>query len=169
MGKKKFAKAPLLYIDQPAVNNPEAEMQHQYKSKRRKAKPPEKAIDTDEQKDTVTYNSIRQPAVEEAVQDEEAHTEEETEEAKEKEEVIKPESKKRKNFRDMSIEEKVMYFVESSSYAPKVRCEVRTADRKYRGKIVDFKDNHVYIETGSRLPNRSVSFDKITDIQIIGF
>jgi len=166
MGKKKFAKAPLLYIEQPTVNNPEAEMQHQYKSKRRRSKPSEKAVDTEE--DTVTYNSIRQPAVEETVQDKEAHTEEETEEAKE-EEDIKSESKKRKNFRDMSIEEKVMYFVESSSYAPKVRCEVRTANRKYRGKIVDFKDNLVYIETGSRSPNRSVSFDKITDIQIIGF
>jgi len=175
MEKKKFAKAPLLYIDQPTVTNPEAEMQHQYRSKRKKKKSMKHGAVKEEEVDTVTYNSFRpsqeeNPSESEAEYTEEAAIQHDEETIKVKKQDTKSESSvKRKPFKEMSIEEKVRYFVNSSSYAPKVKCEVKTESRRYRGVIADFKDNDVILQIGARAFNKSVPFEEIKDIRIIGF
>ncbi|HLQ70739.1 MAG TPA: CotO family spore coat protein, partial [Bacillota bacterium] len=74
-----------------------------------------------------------------------------------------------KKFRDMTIKEKVYYFSDAPALSPKLRCEVQTINRSYRGKIVDFVDNEVYIRVGRRRSTTNIPFDEIRDIRLLGF
>src|SRR5699024_4304042 len=99
MVEKKYAEAPLLYIDQPSVKQPEAEMQHQYKSKRKNS---EKQPVKEQEKGETTYHSAAQT-------DKVDPDTEENEEKTSHEKQVQP--GKRKPFKEMSIKEKVLYFV----------------------------------------------------------
>lgn len=149
MEKKKYARAPLLYIDQARVNNPEVEMQSQYRSKRKKKTVVNK-MDEESANGAVTYSST---------QNEESDHEQEKQEQPEK----------RKSFKEMTIEERVDYFIDSPSYAPKVRSEVVTENRKYRGVIKAREEDHVIIAIGSRTSPKRIPIEEIIDIRIIGF
>jgi len=155
MVEKRYAEAPLLYIDQPTVKQPEAEMQHQYKSKRKKN---EKRPPGEQGEKETTYYSVSQ---QENPNQDAAKDEPETDNGKQ------VHSKKRKPFNKMSIKEKVLYFVHSSSYAPKVKCEVKTTERRYRGIITELKEKDVLIKAGARF--YKVPLAEIMEIRMIGF
>lgn len=148
--EKKFAKAPLLYITQPNVKKPEVEMQSQYVSKRKKKTNEQSKQEVKEKKGVVTYNSDGN------VVDFNDRTGSEPQE-------------KRKPFKEMTVEEKVRYFVDAPSYVPKVRCEVKTTSRRYRGEITALEDDHVIVQIGTRTPPKKVPLGEIIDIHIIGF
>ncbi|MDC3417186.1 CotO family spore coat protein [Aquibacillus salsiterrae] len=81
---------------------------------------------------------------------------------------IKPRTE-RKRFSDMTVKEKVDYFVGLPSQVPRMKCEVRTKDERIRGVITDCKDNEVYITSIKRPRNRKLSIDEITNIRLISF
>lgn len=75
--------------------------------------------------------------------------------------------RERKQFRDMSIRERVEYFANTSEYAPKMRCEVKTKQRTFRGIIVSFKDEEVTFQSGKRM--QQIPFEEIRSVRLLGF
>src|SRR5699024_12853598 len=75
----------------------------------------------------------------------------------------------RPKFKDMTIEEKVEYFVRQPRHVPKLRCQIETNERKYRGIIIDFQEGHVFIRVGKRSSSTKISLDQITNIRMLGF
>src|SRR5699024_10120363 len=74
-----------------------------------------------------------------------------------------------KKFRDMTIRQKVDYFINRSDHAPIIRSEIQTNEKKYQGVITGFENDHVFIRIGRRSTSSEVPFHDITDIRIIGF
>lgn len=74
-----------------------------------------------------------------------------------------------KKFKEMSLEEKVFYFAYAPATSPTLRCEVMTSERSYRGKIVDFIENEVYMRVGRRISPEKIPFETIRDIRLLGF
>ncbi|GAB3069238.1 CotO family spore coat protein [Virgibacillus ainsalahensis] len=168
MGKKKFAKEPLLYIHQSTVQNPKAPMQDRYTTpKRAKGQSQEQSPDSGDtpQKKYVKKTSFQHQA--KSFENEEADPIDEVEEpADEKNEQSK---NKRVAFKDMNIEERIAYFTETSPYAPKKRCEIRTDERAYRGVITEYKDKNVFIQVGNRKSSTAIPIDAIKKIRLLGF
>lgn len=159
MAKKDFAKEPLLYIHQPNVSKAQAPMQHSYMSKKKRK------TEVHDEKETVSVPkqaARRQTAF---------HQEKETRQptyAKDtnEEEYNEP---RRKHFKDMDITERINYFITRPTFAPQVRCEIKTEEKKYRGVILDFQENKVYLKTASRKTPIEIVLKDIEDIQLVGF
>lgn len=173
MGKK-YAKNPLLFIHQPKEVDKKVPMQHMYVT------PKEKKESKPDHQETVK-KSIRHRAF--AEQDNEPQnesdlymndTDSEVEDKMEMTEEDMTEQSLNSNgdkqrFKDMSIEEKVNYFVNSPSYAPKLKCEIRTEGRNYRGVITGSDGNDVYVRVGNRSSSTKISLDDIKHIKLLGF
>lgn len=177
MAKKKFAKDPLLYISQPTTNATEAPMQYNYTSpkKRRNHIADQR---TSEQAAQPTHrrplkrNFFKQELngnqVEEAESESEEMSNDEYEnKAGEQEQEV--EEKETRKYKDMTLKEKVNYFMNQSDYTPKMRCEIKTKERTYRGIIKDFQDEEVHIRIGKRTSNTKIAMEEITSIRMLGF
>lgn len=167
MGPKRYARDPLLYIHQPKMQMPEAQMQHQYYTPRqsRQARPDVDNVNNHKQKRNRT-TLMKRDYFDESDDEEWYEMETLKEDTKTKEDT-KPKSH---SFKDMTLIEKVHYFVNVPEHLPKIKCIVETADNRYRGIITDFKDNIVYMKTGKRmLISNEIPFEDIKSIQMIGF
>jgi len=160
MAKRDFAKEPLLYIHQPNVGKVQAPMQHSYISNRKRKTEKvqeDKEIEAVPKKVNRRQNSFQQGK----------ETKQPTySKDNNGEEGIEP---RRKNFKDMDITERINYFITRPTFAPQVRCEIRTEDRKYRGVILDFQENKVYLKIGNRKTPIEILLEDIEDIQLVGF
>ncbi|WP_163972050.1 CotO family spore coat protein [Oceanobacillus halotolerans] len=174
MGKKKYAKDPLLYIRQPEIKTPEANMQDHYttpkkkqEESRNKQKRQGKPIKRQGFKDNSSHH---QPFTDGELYEEEdvdIHVDEEKESDEIEESRDEDQGTNRKKFKEMTLTEKVDYLAQRPSYVPNLKCEVKTMERKYRGIITDYKDDHVHMRVGRR--NAEIPFDTITDIRLVGF
>ncbi|MFD2045366.1 CotO family spore coat protein [Ornithinibacillus salinisoli] len=174
MGKKKYANAPLMYIDQPTLKRSGAKMQSQYSTynknaeaatqeqdvKKRLTKPiPKRSIGNkfieqlSDKKPKPTKNTITENKNEEL--------EEFLSEQEEDEQGEKP------KFKDMSIKEKIEYFAETPRHTPKKRCEIKTDERSHRGIVVKFSEDIVLMRSGRR--NVSIPLEHIKDVRMLGF
>lgn len=164
MQEKRFAKTPLLYIDQPTISKPKAPMQHDYLTPRKVQKnteqveTPKKRTPTRPQKRSYFYEE------EQAFKQREKASELKDETGREREQTSTE-----KQFKNMTLQEKVNYFVELPDHIVKVRCEMITEDKKYRGIITDFKDDFVYIRIGQRSSSERIEFSKVKEIRMLGF
>lgn len=165
MGEKRFAKKPLLYIEQPTVSEPEAPMQHHYMTPINDQSNIQSRSTNQKQNKPVRSRRIQRKYY--ADTDEEIEEVEEVNEEQMNEQENKESSSKR--FKDMNLEEKVEYFLTRSSHLPELKCEIKTNDNNYRGIITDFHDETVFIRVGRRKSSTSVLFDDIEDIQLLGF
>lgn len=156
MRNKHFAKNPLLYIQQPTIATPVAPMQHNYYTPKHQGHSNNETLKNNERRVPLTRNrfSKYQAPVEESM--------EETEETEE-------DFSEEKKFKDMTIREKVNYFINRSDHAPIIRSEIQTHEKKYHGVITGFENDHVLIRVGRRSSSSEVLLDDITNIQIIGF
>lgn len=142
MGIDRFAKDPLLYIQQVKASKINANMQHRYVSSKRKKE--EVKVDPKEKKqDEKPIKRIRSESVYKSsteIVDEE------------KKEIKEHEQKERgdKPFQKMTIEEKLNYLVNRPEYAPRLTCEVKTEKRAYRGIILNYQDEIATIRSGKR-------------------
>lgn len=194
MGKKQFARDPLLYIHQPSISTPEAPMQSDYQTQRSLQANTTAYTNTNTITSTTTpkavksieeqmpakktqkqpirktafekqFNKTRQEDTNTAENQKEADTADNqakttsSEDTSDKNEPVK--------FKDRSIEEKIAYFADAPEFAPKMRCEVKTDARTYRGYIADRQEETVYMRTGKRTTN--IPMTKITDIRMLGF
>ncbi len=167
MGEKNNAKSPLLYIHQPTVRTPEAPMQSRYmtpkKKKKAKSKEDGNAVKRPVGRDYFVEKSAdnQQDAASEAepVETDEKAVEDKSEET----------NGERKQFKDMTIRERIDYFLNTPEHVPAMRCVISTDERRYRGIIADFQDETVYLRRGKRTAPAKIAFDYIQDIRMIGF
>ncbi|PAV29174.1 hypothetical protein CIL05_12310 [Virgibacillus profundi] len=190
MGKKKIAREPLLYIHQPTNQTPKAPMQYNYVTPKKRSEPEQ------QQGDTSTGSAPKRPVKRNAYYKELNRTEN-SEDNNEVDDREDPEDSNEQNyqydtdgqdepeaaldkdkpsthgesikFKDMTLEEKVAYFVNKPSYTPKMRCEVKTEEKTYRGIITDYKENDVFIRVGKRSTSTQIPMDKISNIRMLGF
>src|SRR5690625_3168970 len=171
MKRKRYAKEPLPYIHQPTRQKPEARMQQNYFSapksverdepevapvpyRRRRGGRRNFFIDPIDDEDELEYGEQKD--------DEQIATAEE-------EEVSQDQVVKNSRFNDLSITDKVTYFINMPGNAPVVRCEVLTEERKYRGTIVDSKDDLVLMRVGRRASTTEIPLKDIQEISLLGF
>ncbi|KGP90796.1 hypothetical protein N780_03175 [Pontibacillus chungwhensis BH030062] len=76
---------------------------------------------------------------------------------------------RRSRFKDMSLEDKVDYFVNLPSQVPRMKCEVITDEERYKGWIEDYEEGTVYMKILQRPFRVEVPFDDINDIVLRGF
>ncbi|ALX48615.1 CotO family spore coat protein [Lentibacillus amyloliquefaciens] len=159
MGDHKNAKSPLLYIHQPHIKSPKASMQSHYMT-------PKKQNDTTAQSNKKRIGTRHHFNKSKDYDEEDIAYSKESDEAQEEEDQD-PEEKKK--FKEMTLEERVNYFLDTPEYAPVMKCEVKTDGRNYRGLIVDYQDDHVYMRVGRRTTPTSIPFDTIKEIKLLGF
>lgn len=160
--KKKYAKDPLFYIHQPTIKKPEAMMQGEYftpKQDRKETKQTKRTENKKHYRKKRVYN--RNYFLAEEQTDSKGNNLPEDNE----DNTLNNDKK----FKDMTLLEKVNYFNKIPEHAPKVRCEIKTEERKYQGIITDYKDDNVWIRMGKRSSSTKVPFDKIINIRMLGF
>ncbi|WP_174612818.1 CotO family spore coat protein [Virgibacillus ihumii] len=178
MGQKKYAKSPLLYIHQPTIRTPEAPMQHNYRTPKKgedstaassndgigaaDAVPRKKAPARRLQK----RDNFSKPAEEKINEDSTVATDDSNEKMDPTEDKGGDD---RKKFKDMTVRERLDYFLNTPKHVPTMRCEIKTEERKYRGRIVDFQEERVYMQVGRRKSATKIPFDEILEIGLIGF
>ncbi|RLL45076.1 hypothetical protein D8M04_09410 [Oceanobacillus piezotolerans] len=174
MKEKRYAKGPVLFINQPSIAPPRALMQDHYVTPRKS-----KEASINDNKSTVQrvrpkQNMMKQRIMDKVNTEEMGETESSTSEStgptyqKEKEKtIIQEKQSERKQFKDLSLEEKVNYFLDTSDYAPKLKCEIKVNDKSYKGFIQDFKEGIVYMQTGRR--SVEIDFKEISQIRLLGF
>lgn len=185
MGQKKYAKSPLLYIHQPTVRTPEAPMQHNYRTPKRSANDglgagevpsgdggagapgsssavPKKRAPA---RRPLQRENFSKPVEKEKSED----TTEDNERDKPSDTHGNTDEDERKKFKDLTLRERVEYFLNTPEHVPTMRCEVRTEERKYRGKVVDFQEEQVFMRIGRRKSAIKIPFDEIFEIGLIGF
>jgi len=162
MQDKRKHKDPLLYIHQPDVKRRGAHMQRGYVTPREESR-----IEGRRKKP----RTIRKSSYFKSLHLDESDKLDSDDEVDESEE--KPESIDRpprdKRFKDMSLEEKVYYFAYAPATSPTLRCEIMTNERSFRGNIVDFIDDEVYMRVGRRISPEKIPFENIQDIRLLGF
>ncbi len=179
MGKGEYAQKPLLYIQQPKINAPVAEMQHHYHSAKNKTPKveadPVKPISV-QKRHLNRRNSFSVPEIREVAEIdlgiEVAEVNAEMDQMKvdiEVDSVVEDEVNRNNSFKEKSLRERVDYFINLTSNMPAMKCEVKTVNDLYRGIIRDFKDGFVFIELGRAGITEKVVFDKIQTIRMLGF
>ncbi|WP_164669448.1 CotO family spore coat protein [Virgibacillus doumboii] len=161
MGKKKYAKSPLLYIHQPNIRTPEAPMQHNYVTPKKSGEQQVQEQPKKTQKRPLKRSSsVKNNENKDNVEEIESTDEEEEAESSEQD---------RKKFKDMTLRERVNYFMNRPKHVPIMKCEVKTEERNYRGVIVDFQEETVFMRVGRRTSQTKIPFDSISEIRMIGF
>ncbi|WP_042148945.1 CotO family spore coat protein [Paucisalibacillus sp. EB02] len=168
--RSKYANEPLMYIHQPTQGKPHAPMQHFYTT----PKQPKTLAPTPEIKKKTIKTPVKKiPSLSsfagEAPQDKPKYSSSAVQERKTPESSLSQEQKDQENkkkFKDMTIQEKITYFLNSSNHLPRMRCEVLTEERKYRGIILNLEDNEVQMRVGRRTV--FIKKEDIQDIQLLG-
>lgn len=176
MRKKKFAKDPLLYIQQPGIQNTEAPMQHHYatpKQQNIKEIPASQYSESGRRKPAY-YRELAQLQEQQQTQNTDGTSAEEKtgepkEPANEDTDDIWENEEDTKDLKNMTLEEKVNYFAFSPKYVPKIKCKVHTQERTYRGVITDYQEGTVFVRTGKSLKSLPIPLEQITDIKMLGF
>ncbi|MGM8212687.1 CotO family spore coat protein [Virgibacillus sp. W0430] len=170
--RKQYAQDPLLYIQQPKRSTPKAKMQSSYttKSQRNQSSqvnqplPSRGAVKKKIRKKHLIPNAdlgtlgYEMPA--------QSELSEETKDSTEDEESEKTEPKK---FNQLTVEQKIDYFIKRPRFAPAVKCEVKTTDKRYKGVIMDKVENNIKMKVGRRETETSLPIKAILEINLIGF
>ncbi|SDJ86627.1 CotO family spore coat protein [Sediminibacillus albus] len=187
----KNAREPMLYITQPSLEKPAASMQTNYRTPRKKKRKPADKIPA-ATKEMRKRHSGKEPEEVSAVDivegeiykelsddsttehSESANKDElkgEREEVQEEspENAVTSQRTKRKRFRDMTITEKVDYFVGIPQTVPRMKCEVTTDNQTYRGVIYDRRNDVVYMKTIKRPFKAEIKQQEIKKIRLLGF
>ncbi|MBP2076573.1 CotO family spore coat protein [Oceanobacillus polygoni] len=165
MSKKKFANEPLLYIHQPDIGSTKAPMQHSYMSQR-KTKEDHSSTDVIHAPKRVNrrHHAFRHGDVTEEIEETEVVTSQENEKQQ-----LSSSNERRKHFKEMNIQERINYFLKRPDFAPKIRCEIRTKEKTYRGIVLGKEEEVVVFKIGNRSAPVQIALDEITEVQLLGF
>ncbi|WP_407271025.1 CotO family spore coat protein [Radiobacillus sp. PE A8.2] len=175
--RKKHLHNPMLYITQPKLEKPSASMQSSYRTPKKRTIDKQSADATASNEKTIRRKKMKlkqeseQPAIEAEVEkgvvdrELDEHNDYNLEESEEK----GTEQSNRKRFRDMTVEEKVNYFVSLPKQVPKMKCEVKTAEQSYRGVIYDYDNKVVFMVVIRGRKKIELDIDEIIDIRLMGF
>lgn len=165
MKNKRYAKNPLLYIHQPDVGTPTVPMQSNYRTSKNLT-----ASKTDNQEGGRKMKRRPQRRHGGRPVHEIKEVEDTPSESVETNEKVRSEQPRSKKFKEMSLLEKVKYFASEPTHVPKIKCEIKTTtDKSYRGIIVDFDEETVFMRMGRRVNMREIPFKDIERIRMLGF
>lgn len=149
MSKEKVRRQqPVLFIAQPKLDLPKAEMQQAYLTAKGKK-----------------TEVVAAEEVTEEVKPEAAVPKEEVSPAKKK---IAP-SNRKVNFKDLSIAEKVDYILNIPSQIPRMKCELVTTEGSLIGIISGIEGDLIQFKSIRRPFKREVKLEDIRDIKLLGF
>ncbi|MFJ6414271.1 CotO family spore coat protein [Terribacillus saccharophilus] len=152
MSKEKVRRQqPVLFIAQPKLDLPIAEMQQAYRTAKGKK--------TEVVAEEVT-EEVKPEAKSEAVV-----SKEEVSPAKKK---IAP-SNRKVNFKDLLTAEKVDYLLNLPSQIPRMKCELVTTEGSLIGIIASIEGDLIQFKSIRRPFKREVKLEDILDIKILGF
>ncbi|HLR52754.1 MAG TPA: CotO family spore coat protein [Candidatus Avamphibacillus sp.] len=167
MSKKRYAKDPLLYIQQPNVRTPMARMQSNYRTNRRIVT--SHTGDKQEEEKIKRARPQRRPGPRYPVEAPgDVITTDTNESAKEKEREQSEKEKERPKFKDMSLKQKVEYFAEKPNHISKMKCEVKTSNKTFRGIITDFDGETVFMRSGRSVKIKTIPFSQIKRVRMLG-
>jgi len=165
---KRYAENPLLYIHQPDVGTPNASMQSRYQTSKNKA------VSQSNNRDV--NNKIPKGRVQRRYGGKLVPNQTEVENPSinndtpiNSTETIQYEQSSPKKFKEMDLAEKVKYLADEPNHAPKIKCEIKTMDKTYRGVIEDFDGVTVFMRIGKRVQPRKILLDEIKRIRMLGF
>lgn len=164
MTNERFAENPLLYIQQPAIGIPKVPMQHHYYTPKQHHKLPEQVESKLETK--IVKRQTRPLRRTNFFENEEAVNDIIAETLLEDDQKQSSDSGK---FKDMTLPEKITYFVDRPKHAPEIRCEVQTGDKKYQGVITGSVDDDILLRVGRRTSSSRIPLSEITGIRMLGF
>ncbi|UOR13110.1 CotO family spore coat protein [Halobacillus amylolyticus] len=187
--RRKNAKPPVLYITQPHLDPVEISMQTSYHSETKenqsKSQPEseskgeprsEPKSESTSQRYSSFEKQLRQRVPQSQNTKKKSQSKQEVEAVKSKadqtEESKKAESNRdrRQKFRDMTIEEKVNYFISLPAQVPKMKCEVSTpGEGQIRGYIQRYEEGMVYMKTFQKPFQKEVALEDIQSIRLLGF
>lgn len=72
------------------------------------------------------------------------------------------------SFNQLTIKEKIKYLVNLPSEVPNIKCEIVTDENRYRGILLEEKDDDVVLRIFGR-ENVTLKKELITNIRMIGF
>ncbi|WP_163529841.1 CotO family spore coat protein [Halobacillus ihumii] len=174
--KKKTAKPPVLYITQPNLEPAEISMQTSYHSDVPSDQSPTQQPSSDQPTSSQQprrvnnfQNQLRQRSTyrkkitrnqKDVPKQQNAEQEDQSSDNKEN----------RTKFRDMTIEEKVKYFVNLPAQVPKMKCEVATAEEgQFRGFIEGYNEGVVEMKTLQKPFEQHIKLQDIQSIRLLGF
>ena len=137
---------PLLFIAQPKLDLPKAEMQQAYR----------------------TAKGKRKEVVTEEVKAEEEKPASRGEKSQSTDNKAAPTNKKA-NFKDLSTVEKVEYFLNLPAQIPKMKCEIVTSEGSLIGIISGREGDSIEFKSIRRPFKREVKLEDIRDIKMLGF
>ncbi|MFP7479705.1 CotO family spore coat protein [Terribacillus saccharophilus] len=145
MSKEKVRhQQPLLFIAQPKLDLPNAEMQQAYRT----AKGKKKEVKTEEEKPEAAAPKEEQ--------------------AQSTEKKVAPTNKK-VNFKDLPTAGKVEYFLNLPAQIPRMKCELVTAEGSLIGTISGKEGDLIQFKSIRRPFRRELKLEDIRDIKLLGF
>ncbi|PAD20431.1 CotO family spore coat protein [Terribacillus saccharophilus] len=152
MSKEKVRRQqPMLFIAQPKLDLPIAEMQQAYRTTKGKKKEVVAEVVTEEKKPEVKQEAVV--------------PKEELSPAAKK---IAP-SNRKVSFKDLPTAEKVDYFLNLPSQLPRMKCELVTTEGSLIGIISSIEGDLIQFKSIRRPFRREVKLEDIRDIKILGF
>lgn len=169
-----YAREPMLYIHQPSLKVPEAKMQQHYRSNGRAGEtlpvenktivqePAEKEkrpIRRSPKKNvlSVPHEKMKDTANKKSVTNAETT------------QYQKQEKQSRPRFKDMDLIEKIAHLAEKPTHVPKMKCELKTKERNYRGIIMELKDDVVHMQVVRKPGITAIPLTSITEVRMLGF
>ncbi|WP_079508127.1 hypothetical protein [Mesobacillus jeotgali] len=153
MGKKRNRKqSPLFYINQPSINLPQADMQKQFTIKNNEEMSESQQLHENDEK------------IEEVETEAKEITEEEV-----NIEAEQLEARKKKNFNEYTLEEKIKHLKLVPASVAKVKYEFITLGQSFKGYFLDLKGEVLFIHSISpRKKSVSIRKEDIIDIKRVG-
>lgn len=196
LSRKRYAGKPLLYIQEIEDEKPNVEMQSTFYSQKHQQRGDyfsfeKKYHDKEDDNENVSFMRKKYPFFqdhEEGVLEDAKHEHDESHTDSEAlkddlEQVLEDESSQEqeksgepsksniaeKRFKDRTLQEKVDYFIERSSFAPMIRCIVKTELGDHSGWIAESTRDVLKIANRRRRIIKKINTSDILDIEIIGF
>lgn len=165
MKKKTRSPSPLLYVHQPKLNTPKAHMQQRdFSNKVQSQEYPQKTSKKKiNQKKRMPINRVF--PTQEDVDDEDEVTQQVNASDSE---ISEEQNEENKSFDNLSIQGKIAYLAREPKFISKIRCEIKTAEKTFRGTVHTYDDDIVYLQAGRRQTKLKIRFEDIKEINILG-
>lgn len=170
MAESRYARDPLLYIQQPRLNSPQAKMQSNYRTSRKENR---KVRKVDKEERNVFHDQLMNKARRSKEQERW-----DLNEAEEAAEVAKAEplvdqhqhhemETQNTAFKDLDLRGKIDYLLNKPQHLPPLKCEIRTSESIHHGIIIRFEEPYVYIKSRRHPQPKQIVFDQIVSIRIL--
>lgn len=171
MSRREYIQKPLVYIEQPTIGHPEAEMQDSYQTDRNQTEFHKTVENEQGQRKIHPFNQIFMNEYEEYGEYEESdeHIELDQQLNADDSSTEKANPKENDKFADLSIDDKIDYLMNRPQFIPTLTCQIQTTEGNHYGKIINFKEDVVTLRSARSRAIKRIDRDSIEDIRLVGF